>query len=179
MGTNMTVHGTELHNDFPLTFSHSHCVCSLDTLSVSDDFTCTGPFNTNSVIWSPSTFYHSSSSSQSSLLELLGPCAPTSLFCVFSFQLLPYPLIYSTHVPSCLLLPHSSLSKEDICLLICPLLEWSSLDIFSTMWLLTLIGFPLCHFFLPDTLAHICLFFYIQFCLLCEGRYADFQTLPQ
>lgn len=176
----MTVHGTELHNDFPLTFSYSRGVCSLGTLSVSDDFTCTGPFNTDGVILSPpSTFYHSSSSSQSSLLELSGPCAPPASSVIFSFQLLPYAPICSTHVPSCLLLPHSSLSKEDICLLSCPLLEWSSLDTFSTMWLLTLIGFPLLHFFLPDTLAHNCLFFYINFCLPCEGRYADFQTLSQ
>lgn len=138
----MTVHGTELHNDFlwllvmpTVCVPWTPCQCLMTLLELD-------PLTLMVSILSPSTFHHSSSSSQSSLLELSGPCAPSSLFCVFSFQLLPYPSICSTHVPSCLLLPHSSLSKEDICLLSCPLLEWSSLDIFSTMWLLTLIGFP-------------------------------------
>lgn len=104
----MTVHGTELHNDFLLTFSYSRGVCSLDILSVSDDFTCTGPFNTNGVILSPpSTFYHSSSSSQSSLLELSGPCAPAASSVIFPsncshmplFVLLMSPHVSYSHIP--------------------------------------------------------------------------------
>lgn len=133
----MTVHRPELHNDFPLTFSHSLHVCSLGTCQCLMTLLAMNPLI---LMVSPChppthTFYHSSSS-HSSLSRLPSTYAPTSLL-LWTFLPTP-PMSHLLHShPLSLLLTHSSLRNEDIYLLSCPLLKWSSLDIFSKMWLLT------------------------------------------